>query len=183
MKPLLAALFLSVAAPSFASPYFRLMNPSAIQQSAGVLFPVQGGPTSAVTDIAIVTHSPADGCLIPTSWQGMIPCEDWAPLALGAGGSLTGQATVVADSTINVAPQIAALAFKGITSSSPAVLQDIKTAFDGTGPLKLRIGYGLAGTPVQGGTFEPFDKMFPGRGIGGILAEGSRVVVGAAWTW
>ena len=79
MTKIIAALFL-VTAPSFATPYFRPIDPSHPQPIVGALIdPVHLGQSSASSLLPIFTHSPKDGCLLPN-----IVCEDWSPLAVGA---------------------------------------------------------------------------------------------------
>ena len=77
---LFAALLLAVASVARATPYFRPINPAHPQPVAGALIaPTALGESSGAALLPIFTHSPKDGCLLPS-----IVCEDWTPLAVGA---------------------------------------------------------------------------------------------------
>jgi len=79
MKSLLLAL-LVLAPAAHATPYFRPIDPAHPQPVAGALIaPAALGDSSGAALLPIFTHSPKDGCLLPS-----IVCEDWTPLAVGA---------------------------------------------------------------------------------------------------
>ncbi len=80
MKKVIVGLLLALAVKVQANPYFRpldfqhpvtiagaAINPSNLHDSRGVVL------------VPVFTHSPADGCLLPS-----IVCEDWTPAAIGA---------------------------------------------------------------------------------------------------
>jgi hypothetical protein len=181
MKLLLASLLALLAASSHATPYARPFDAKNIHQSAGCGFDTTGNsPMACTTDIAILTHDTSDGSIIPWAWQPLLPPEDWA-VSVGGGGSIKGEAVINASATSNVAPQLASLALKGITNSSPAWAQDVKTFAEGTGALQLRLGIGFYGNAVVQGHFQSFAAAFPGRGIGDILNRAKRLEVGVAW--
>lgn len=78
MKIGLLALLLSTSA--FATPYFRLVDPSHPQPVVGALFSLDGiKQTEGTSLLPLITHTPKDGCLLPS-----IVCEDWSPLSVGA---------------------------------------------------------------------------------------------------
>lgn len=78
MKILLIVSFLIAAAPSHAA-YLRLIDLQAPVKVAGVwIDPIRLGQTSVGSAVALVTHDPKDGCLLPS-----IVCEQWAPLTTG----------------------------------------------------------------------------------------------------
>lgn len=79
VKKILVALLLSPV-PALASPYFRPIDPQHPQPIVGAAVnPAKLADSRAVTLLPIITHSPKDGCLMPS-----IVCEDWTPLAVGA---------------------------------------------------------------------------------------------------
>ena len=107
MRYLLLTLLLALATSSQASPYFRLIDPAHPQPVVGALVdPVHLGNTGAASLLPLVTHSPKDGCLLPS-----VVCESWSPLA-GGGSMDAGKLTFDVGPIANVMPwaQSAALA-------------------------------------------------------------------------
>ncbi len=77
---LIAAVFVSCAPKASALPYFRPLDIAHPQPVVGALLaPENIGNTEAASLLPLITHSPKDGCLLPS-----IVCEDWTPLAIGA---------------------------------------------------------------------------------------------------
>lgn len=74
------ALFLVVCLSGLASagPYFRFVDPAHPQPVVGAFYSPSDGSAETGSLLPIITHSPKDGCSIPS-----IVCEDWSPLALG----------------------------------------------------------------------------------------------------
>lgn len=106
MKKLFAVLLL-LPSVAQASPYFRPIDLSHPQLVAGALLaPEDLGSTEVASLLPLITHSPKDGCLLPS-----IVCEDWTPLAIG-GSMNAGNATLDVAPLANVLPwvQTAALA-------------------------------------------------------------------------
>src|SRR5579863_2153958 len=69
-----------------ASPYYRLIGPGNIQQSASVAIGATAAP-AGVTDIGILTHSTADGSIMPQFCR-----STWCPpennaFTIGGGGN------------------------------------------------------------------------------------------------
>lgn len=80
MNKLLIAAALLAASAAQAAPYFRPIDFAHPQPIAGALIdPTNLGQTSGAALLPLITHSPKDGCLLPS-----IVCEDWTPLAVGA---------------------------------------------------------------------------------------------------
>ncbi len=76
----LAFAFMLAAVNASAKPYFRVIDPAHPQPVVGALVDtIRPGQSQAASLLPIFTHSPADGCLLPS-----IVCEDWTPLAVGA---------------------------------------------------------------------------------------------------
>ncbi len=99
--------FCSMAAN--ATPYFRLLDLNSPQTSMGAYIdPANPGNTAFGTSLAIVTHSPKDGCLLPG-----ISCEDWSPLALDYSAN-GGQILFGLGPSANLAPMIRQAAASGI---------------------------------------------------------------------
>ena len=72
------AIIVSMLGSAKSNPYFRLINLAKPQVSMGVYHNLKDGSSPAGASLALITHSPADGCLI----AGV--CDDWTPLAIGA---------------------------------------------------------------------------------------------------
>lgn len=181
MKLLIAIALLVLPSITIASPYLRLFDPAHPQVGAGLLIsPKTPSRTLAVTDIALVTHSTADGTIIPESWQPFLPPMAWG-LQLGVGGSFTGEATIAPGLSANLAPALAALALSKVDGQSAAWAQALKTALSGSSQGQLRIGGALAGIVAKEGHFQSAKAAFPGRGVGEILGNAARVDVGYAW--
>ena len=80
MTKWVALLLALVIAPVSAAPYFRPIDFAHPQPIVGALVdPTDLGQSSAASLLPIFTHSPKDGCQLPS-----IVCEDWTPLAIGA---------------------------------------------------------------------------------------------------
>ena len=181
MKKLILSLLLSVPSAAQARPYFRILDLSHPQIGAGLLIdPRAPERTLAVTDLAIITHSVEDGSMIPESWRPVVPPIAWA-FQIGAGGSFQGEATIAPGVSANLAPSIAAVALRGVDSSSAGWARAIKSALTGQGQGQLRIGGALAGVLVREGHFQSVAAAFPGRGFAQIIANAARVNVGYAW--
>lgn len=178
---------LAAVAPraSFAGAYFRGFDPNNIHQSAGFLLDTHanGDPVAGVTDIALITHSTADGSIIPVTLQKWLPPENWSPLSVGAGANFKVDGVIDLGSSINVAPQIGALFLAAVDSSSAPWLQAVKGSLLGNLPLQTRIGYAEVLRVARAGTILPPDQMLPGRGLGDILNRAGRVNLGVAWVW
>lgn len=107
MKNIITAGLVLIASTAFANPYFRLVNLSHPQMVAGALLDPQNlGNSEGASLLPIFTHSPSDGCLLPS-----IVCENWSPLAIGA-SMKAGKVTLDVAPVANVLPwfQSAALA-------------------------------------------------------------------------
>ncbi len=184
MKLLIALFAVSLSVPSHAAPYFRLMDPSHIHQSAALLLDPNGvQPSVAVTDIAIITHSTADGSIMPVSCRATLcPPEDWVPLEIGGGGSLHA-AVLHIGASVNVAPQLGALAFKSVSTSSPGWLQSVKAAALGQNGNGFRLGGGLLGNIVKDGVVQSAKETFPGQGVLDIIKQSGRISVGYSWVY
>lgn len=186
---ILVAVLLSSQA--HATPYARLMDPAHVHQSAAVLIDPNGAqPTVAVMDVCTVTHSTADGSIIPMAWRSIIPPENLCLLGIGGGGSagwrggrLRGSAVVDINTSVNIAPQIGALMFAGINNTSPVLFQAVKAAMLNTNGNGVRIGGGLAGNAIKDGVFQSVKEALPGRGVLDIFKQASRVNVGYSWVW
>ncbi len=105
MNTMIAALLIALAVRAQAEPYFRPLDVRHPQPVAGALLaPEALGETSAAALLPIITHSPKDGCLLPS-----VVCEDWTPLAIGVSMN-AGNATFDVAPLANVLPWMAAAA-------------------------------------------------------------------------
>ena len=78
MKKLLFVPLMFMVLSAQATPYFRLLDISNPQISMGIFHDLANGNSPAGASLALITHSPADGCLIPGV------CTSWTPLSVGA---------------------------------------------------------------------------------------------------
>lgn len=181
MKSLIAAL-LFLPSLSFASPYFRLLDLSHPQVGAGFLIAPKDPLSSiAVTELALLTHSAADGSIVPASWQSVLPPESWVPLQAGFGGSFNGELTLEAGSSANIAPVVGSLLLRGVDQNSSGWAAAIKSALVGSPDGGIRLGGALAGITVKNGVFQSAKEAFPGQGFLEIVSNAARVDFGYAW--
>lgn len=182
-KILIAILLLGLNSSSYAG-YFRLMDISNVQQSASVLFDYHNLSNSGgMTDFALITHSTADGTIVPAGWQQYLPPEDWSPLAIGIGGSVHGNLALDGNMSFNLAPQLANAILGNVNSSSSVWLQALKSAMAGQGSGKLRFGWAEVGNVIQDGKLQPLSDAYPGHGPFPILGNAGRIEIGYSWAW
>lgn len=125
---LLAVALICFGSTAKASPYFRiygwdygshnlsLSSMSHPKPVAGAFInPTNVGQTSGGALVPLVTHSPNDGCLLPS-----FVCEDWSPLAVG-GSINAGKLTLDVSSLFNVFPWMLA----GAKSIAPGPMQPL----------------------------------------------------------
>lgn len=96
-----------------AAPYFRLLDLSKPQVSAGAFVdPAYPAQTSVGSVLAVVTHSPKDGCALPR-----IACVDWTPLGVGysAGG---GHHRLTVGPSANLAPIVKNALYRALVQLS-----------------------------------------------------------------
>lgn len=175
---------------AWANPYLRLFDTHAIQQSVSLdIDPTGRKSNSVLTDIAVVTHSTADGTIMPafcrSSW---CPPEDHA-FTLGGGGNvgftngkLQGNSVISVGWTANVAPQLLGWAVMGIGNSSAPWLQAVKSQILSSNGNGIRLGGGLDGNLVNNGTFI-WKQILPGQGLGEIIKNAWRIKIGYRWVW
>jgi hypothetical protein len=95
------ALVVLLASQVLAAPYFRPLDYQHPKPVFGALIaPEALGQSEASSLLPLITHSPKDGCLLPT-----IVCEDWTPLAVGASMN-AGKITLIVAPLANVVPWI-----------------------------------------------------------------------------
>ena len=187
-KLILMAGLLALPALASAGPYLRLIDIHHPQTDAMSLYKVEDRSFLAgVTDLALVTHSNADGSLVPQSLQKYVAPEPWVPLQVGVGGSVTGNAFIHLGTSYNVGSQLASSIIKLTGSSGNPTAKAFGDfmgaglALPGGGTLGFAAGVGLAAQLVQDGHFQSIPAMFPGRGPGPILVNASAYSIGLAW--
>lgn len=103
-----------LAVHAAATPYFRPADPANIQKIAGfAVDPVNPGKTSFVSEVALFTHDPKDGCLLPS-----VVCEDWTPFAIGPTYN-AGRFAVVFGPVANLAPAAKAGLLAALRAARP----------------------------------------------------------------
>jgi hypothetical protein len=103
MKKLLIAVLVAFPCGAQASPYFRPLDIRHPQPVAGALIdPRNLGQSEVASLLPLLTHSPKDGCLMPS-----IVCEDWTPLAVGVSMN-AGKVTLDLAPLANILPWVSA---------------------------------------------------------------------------
>jgi hypothetical protein len=188
-KSVLLFVLLALApAVAEASPYLRPIDINHPQTGAVSLYRVRDRSFLAgVADLALVTHSNADGSLVPTPLQKYIAPEPWVPLQIGFGGSVTKNAYIHLGTSYNVGAQLASSIIK-LTGTSANPTARAVTDFLGDGlvlsggsTLGFAAGVGLAGQIVEDGHFQNVRAAFPGCGPGAILENAAAYSLGLAW--
>jgi hypothetical protein len=115
------------------------------------------GRTTVGKSLALVTHDPKDGCLLPA-----IVCEQWAPIVTGlsvTGGRLFWDV----GSGVNLAPMFKAGLLGFFNEVTPDdSLVGLKSALaPSQSPLTVAFGPNLGLNPVNGGVLQPFNKWDP----------------------
>ena len=170
MKHILVAVLLALAPTGVsAGPYFRLLNPSHPQISAGVWADPTGKATPDVgSSVCTISHSTGDGALIQSLQA------DWCLLAVG-GGYGNGQAFMALGPSANLAPVVKTLGVKFLDLVAPSKyenLRELLSPVPGGGPdLNVAFGPQLTVKPVQNGSI-----VLPGSWQGLF-----RIFAGAAW--
>lgn len=122
---LLLAAALALATAADAAPYFRPLDFSHPAPVAGVLLaPEAPGQSSGAALLPIFTHSPKDGCLLPS-----IVCEDWSPLAVGASAN-AGKMTFDVAPIANVLPWVQSAAAAAVPSDWQGVQRILASSPD-----------------------------------------------------
>lgn len=171
----------------YASPYFRLIDPSHPIVSAGVLFdPKDIMNTGVITNIALVTHSTRDGTIVPDKYQGILAPEDWVPVQVG-GGYAAGNGVISAGTSVNLAPAVASALLRKVNASSSPILQGAKQALScgystaSGSNIGFAFGPTLVAFPIRNGVILPINKWTDGSGFGRIVNNALRWQVQGAW--
>jgi len=182
MKHLLLAGVLLSPAVCQAAPYFRPINFSHPEISAGfAIAPKDLESTTGITDLALITHSSKDGTIIPEALQKYVPPISWAPLTIGFGGSFRQEVVLDIGTSANVSPALASLLLRGVDSSTTGWAAAIKRALEGESRGQVGLGVSLGGSWVKDGTFKSMKQMFPGSGFCEIVGNSARLSVNGGW--
>lgn len=145
--------------------YFRFVGPGNYHVYDGALFSAKGlSGTQNATVLALVTHSPADGSLLPPAWTNAGYAETWAPLVIG-GCYGNGQASLNPGTLINIGPQLQAALLNGMNYLAPDAFPNAKTflinqAKPGATDITFAFGILPSAQVIQHGTFMPFNKWW-----------------------
>lgn len=145
--------------------YFRPLSLTSPQTAISAYVDVEHpGNTSIGTSIALITHSPKDGCLFPS-----IVCEDWSPVAVDYSAN-AGRALFGLGPSANLAPAVRGLMVRGLLASGLtyryAMVQSLTNALRVDDP-DLTISFG------------PKWFVAPSQNWKGYF----RLQAGAAWRW
>lgn len=151
-------LVLLLCATNARAGYFRLFNPDKVNRVIGAsIDPITPEQTSFVTEVALITHSPNDGCWFPS-----IVCEDWSPFMVGPTYN-AGRFAVVFGPVANMAPIVKVGLFKAVgvlTGEGEWLpLKALLTPSDSN--TIMSFGPQMWINPVQNGKFMPFNKWAP----------------------
>jgi hypothetical protein len=114
MKKIILSLALVFLAGQARAGYFRGLDLNHPQTSMGTFSDLRGN-SDAGGNLALITHSRADGCII----KGF--CIDWTPLAIGGTlGNNLGGASLGLGASANLLPATEALLLTGINALFPA---------------------------------------------------------------
>lgn len=161
--------FLLLAVPAIGSPYFHFAEAGHLKQFAGAsIDPLSPGQTSVISEVAVITHSPKDGCAFPS-----IACVDWSPLAIGPSYN-AGRFAVVFGPVANMAPVVKASlravldllpGYEWVSGADEALsLPDSGTT--------IAFGPQLWVNPFRDGIIQPFNKWMPaGRIFAGAAVK------------
>lgn len=171
---LLWLMFLFLCSNSFANQlgflpdnYFRPMGAQNWHKVVGAsVDPITPGNSSFVTELAMWTHNPKDGCLLPS-----LVCETWSPLMIGPSYN-AGKFAVVAGPVVNLAPKAKA-GLRAVVNQFPdkwlwkqGTLDLLSQPDNG---LTISFGPQLYLNPLRGGTFMPVNAWQPaGRIFAGL---------------
>ena len=172
----------------FPAGYFGFVGQGNIQSDVLSVYQVRSRSLiGAQTDIALVTHSTAT-TVMPAFLRGKgVPSIPWC-LAAGGGGSLTGNAFINLNVSVNWTSVIATTIVGYTGRSSSPVAAGVTDFFTqglalpgGAGTLGFAGGLGLGGQIVNEGHFQNFAAAFPGRGPGAILENAAVYTLGLSW--
>lgn len=189
-KMIIALALLLIGLNSSANPYFRPIDIHHTQTDAINLFKLSDGQyIGSVVDLALVTHSNADGSIIPQKLQdiGFLP-EPWVPLQVGFGGNVHQNALIHLGASANVSAFVAGSIIKacgGISGPKAKAVADFMTTGLDLGAkygiIGFSAGIGIAGNIVTDGHFQSLRAMFPKQGFGENLKNSSAYSLGLAW--
>lgn len=160
MREIIIAALLVLATQSEASPYFRILDISKPQISAGAFIdPTDTGNTSYGSMLALATHSNRDGCLLPS-----ISCEDWSPLGVGF-ATKSGKTIFALGPSFNLAPLAKALLFKAFNAvTGPESYQGVKSALssESLDRQDISLSFGPAWAVVPQDAWKGYFRCFAG---------------------
>ena len=143
------ALLMLAAVSASANPYFRtpFSGGPTVHYTGVFIDPRSPGQTSVGSEVALVTHDPKDGCLLPS-----IVCEQWAPIATGLSAN-GGRIYWDVGPTVNVFPwMVAAVGRLGVDTGAVA---------PAGAPVPFAFGPKLGLNPINDGKFQPFNAWQP----------------------
>ncbi len=128
------AVFGFIAQAVYAVPYFRPFDFKHPQTIIGAAIdPKNLKDSRALNLYPALTHSPADGCLLPS-----IVCEDWTPIAIG-GSINAGKLTVDVAPLANILPWMQAGLLKIVPASWNGIV-GVLTPTPGSAPVTFAGG-------------------------------------------
>lgn len=155
----LAALCI-LAVKSMASPYFRFAGQGNWNLSEGVSFSHRDlAKTQNVTMLALITHSEADGSILPQAWVDAGWANAWTPLSVGFG---CGQSTSgKLGSSANMSPAMRTLAIKVLEKMHKPTADGLAGLFKAM-PENLTFAFGpeLNAEVIQDGRFMPMNQWW-----------------------
>lgn len=146
--------------------YFRALGPDNYHLYDGALFSSKGGlgATQNTTVLAIFTHSPKDGSLLPQYWVDNGYAEAWTPFVLG-GSEGGGNATINFGPLANFGPLFQSAILNGLNALAPTAFPNAKSFLisqkeSGKADITFSFGVMLNAALVQNGHFVNIKTAF-----------------------
>ncbi len=152
------------AAPSASiksHPYFRFLGQRNWNVGEGPSFSAKGlAQTQNVTMLALITHSTADGSILPQSWVDAGLADSWTPLSVGFGFG-GGTTDVRLGCSANVSPMARNLIIKSLGYMHGPTARSLEGLFKAMPDnLTFAFGPGLGAQVIRNGVFQPINKWW-----------------------
>lgn len=142
-------------------PYFRFLGKGNWNVGEGASFSAKGlAQTQNVTMLAIITHSTADGSILPQAWVDAGWADAWTPLSVGFGFG-GGSTDARLGCSANVSPTARNLAIKGLGFLHSPTAKGLKELFESMPDnLTFAFGPGLGAQIIHNGVIQPLNKWW-----------------------
>ncbi len=189
-RMVLALALVTAASCASASPYLRYIGGQGYEWQTSSVAHWQFSDASfrgMTQDVPLLTHSTADGTMVPEVLRKYVAPAAWVPLQVGFGGSMSNRAIIHVGTSYNASAQLAHAASAALKNrecpATKSVLSVIEKgmALPGGSTVGFAAGAGLLPEIVKEGQFQSLAGMFPGEGLGEILKNVSGLSLALAW--